>query len=235
MRRKEFKTAETAFSRALQLTERNPWPFLYLGRTYIELGRLDAAVDVLYDGEQFIYESNVRNDRALQAIKTQLGMAYIFLDEIGLAEPIIRFLMEENPTPEVVRAFAALTIKKEGISEAHKALRQLERAKIVTRRDRCEFHLLYGLFYLGIGDKDAANREFASAHAADRQNVFVMIKQARTLFELAQDLWLDGNESYKVFVDDCANLVRQILRFDKDNSEGLDLLAALRSKFGKDV
>jgi hypothetical protein len=62
-----------------------------------------------------------------------------------------------------------------------------------------------------------------------------MIKQARTLFELAQELWLDGVETYTQYVDDCANLVREILRFDSDNEEGRDLLLLLRQKFGRDV
>jgi hypothetical protein len=107
------------------------------------------------------------------------------------------------------------TLKRDGITEAHKALQVLQKAKITSRHDKCQFHLLYGLFYLGIGDRDAANREFAAAHSADRQNVFVMINQARTLFDLAQELWLDGNAAYADFVQDCANLVRQILRFEQ--------------------
>ena len=39
----------------------------------------------------------------------------------------------------------------------------------------------------------------------------------------------------KDFVNDCANLVRQILRFDIDNKEGMDLVSALRSTFGKEI
>lgn len=236
LRRKEFGRAETVFLRAKQLTDRNPWPFFFLGRTYMQLGRLEDAVDVLYDGEIFIHDSKSRNLRALQAIKTQLGLAYLFLDDLDLAAPIIDSLFEEDPNrPEIIRAYAALTIKREGISEAHEALRHLEKAKIRTRLDRCQFHLLYGLFYLGIGNRTAANLEFAKAHAADRQNVFVMIKQARTLFELAKELWIDGNDTYVDFVKDCASLVRQILKFDIDNEYGMELLNDLRTIFGKEV
>lgn len=236
LRRREYQKAEAVFTRAKQLTHRNLWPFFYLGRAYIELGRIDDAVDVLFDGEQFFHESKSRSRGAYQAIRTQLGLAYLLQDELELAAPIIDSLFQDDPTrPEIIRAYAALTIKRDGITEAHAALKQLEKAKIRTRRDRCQFHLLYGLFYLGIGEKDSAVREFAKAHAADRQNVYVMMKQAQTLFELAKDLWLDGNDSYAEFVDDCANLVREILRFDVDNVEAKDLLSALHSTFGLDA
>ena len=236
LRRRQFDQAEAAFFRAKQLTKRNPWPFFYLGRTYLQLGRLDEAVEVLFDGENFCYESGSRSRRALSAIRTQLAITYLFLDEVDLAAPIIENLaQEDSSSPEVIRVYAALTIKREGVNEAHKALKQLQKGKIRNRQDRCQYHLFCGLFYLGIDDKDAATREFTQALAADRQNVFVMMKQARTLFELAVELWTDGQDGYRAFVDDCANMVRQILRFDVDNSEGVDLLNALRSTFGREV
>ncbi|MDE0523949.1 MAG: hypothetical protein OXH79_18540 [Boseongicola sp.] len=236
LRRRDLDGAEAAFLRAKQLTRRNPWPFFYLGRTYWQLGRLDEAVEVLFEGETFCYDSNSRSRRALSAIRTQLAVVYLLLDEVDLAAPIIESLArDEAGSPEVGRAYAALTIKREGIGEAHKALKQLEKAKIRNRQDRCQYHLFCGIFYLGIGDKESASREFSHSLKADRQNVFVMMKQARTLFELAVELWTDGQDGYRDLVDDCANMVRQILRFDANNAEGRDLLADLRAKFGKDL
>ena len=236
LRRCEFDKAEIVFSRAKQLTKRNPWPFFYLGRLYVQLGRLDDAVDVLFEGDIFCHETSSRSRRARAAIRTQLGLTYLFMEEVDLAEPIIKSLIQEDPnSPEVIRAYAALTIKKEGIEEAHKAIRQLEKAEIRGTRDRCQYHLFCGMFYLGIGDKEAAGREFKNAHTADRQNVFVMIKRARTIFDIAEDLWADGHVNYKEYVDDCANLVRQILRFDRDNKEGKELMEMLYATFEKEV
>ena len=118
------------------------------------------------------------------------------------AAPIIERLLEDDPTsPEVIRAYAALTIKREGIDEAHVALKQLKKAKIRSRHDRCQFHLLYGLFYLGIGDAGSASREFGAAHSADRQNVYVMVKWARTLFEQASENWVEGNDIYQGYAE----------------------------------
>lgn len=236
LRRQEIAKAEQVFSRAKQLTVRNPWPFFYLGRTYIALDRLEDAIDVLYEGEQFIYELPSRNIRVLKAIKTQLGLTYLFQGYIDLAGQIIDPLFQDNPnSPEIIRAYAALTIKREGISEAHKALKQLEKARIRTRHDRCQFHLLYGLFYLGIDDKENASQQFAKAHSSDRQNVFVMINWAQTLFELAEELWIDGSSEYKEFVNNCASLTRKILEFNRDNVRGIQLMENLHRTFNLDL
>ena len=235
LRRHKLDDAEEAFSRAKQLTERNPWPFFYLGRTYVVMGRLDEAIDVLFDGEQFIHDKPRRNKNALNAIRTQLGVAYLYDDRIDLAAPIIESLFEDNPnSPEVIRAYAALTIKRDGIEDAHRALEKLREARIKSRHDRCQFHLLYGLFCLGIGDRSGAAREFGRAHEADRSNVFVMIKQAQTLLDIAVEQWAEGLSSHKEYVADCRDLIRQILKFDVDNEKGLQLMHELRKHFGVD-
>lgn len=236
LRRRELSLAEEAFDRARQLTTRNPWPYFYLGRIYADTGRMDTAIDVLFDGESFIYDGNLRGGNALRAIQTQLGLVYLYTDRIDLAAPIIERLLEDDPSsPEVIRAYAALTIKRDGIDEAHVALRRLQKAKIRSRHDRCQFHLLYGLFYLGIGDPGAASREFGAAHSADRQNVYVMIKWARTLFEQASELWIEGNDIYQSYADDAAGLTRKILEFDPDNAEGISLMEDLHRRFGIDL
>ena len=232
LRRHELDKAEEVFSRARQLTVHNPWPFFFLGRTYMTMGRLDEAIDVLFEGEQFTLDSERRNRNVLNAIRTQLGISYLYMDRADLAGPIIDGLFEDNPnSPEVIRVYAALTIKRNGIEQAHKALKELGKAKIRNRHDRCQFHLLYGLFSLGIGDKDGAAREFDRAHHADRTNVFVMIKHAETLFDLAVTLWIDGNAAYKDYVRDCKSLVSQILKFDVDNDKGLTLVHELHRQF----
>ena len=142
LRRRKVSLAEEAFDRARQLTTRNPWPYFYLGRIYADTGRMDDAIDVLFDGESFIYDGNLRGGNALRAIQTQLGLVYLYTERIDLAAPIIERLLEDDPTsPEVIRAYAALTIKREGIDEAHVALKQLKKAKIRSRHDRCQFHL----------------------------------------------------------------------------------------------
>ncbi len=131
----------------------------------------------------------------------------------------------------MIRAYAALTIKRKGIREAREALARLSKGRIRSGVDRCQFHLLYGLFYLGIGDPHRASEEFAKAHRADKLNVYVMMKWARTLYELGISRWLEADESWKDHLNDCAALVRKILEFDRDNEEGVRLLQQLVQRF----
>lgn len=64
------------------------------------------------------YDNNIRNERALAAIKTQLGIAYLLNDDIELAEHTIKGLYtERKKDPEVIRAYALISIKKEGIEK----------------------------------------------------------------------------------------------------------------------
>jgi tetratricopeptide (TPR) repeat protein len=236
LRRGQLVEAAQTFLRACELTERNPWPYFYLGTTNIRLGDLDAAVDALHAGEEFFYSKEARSKSALAAIQTQLAVAYIFMDRVDLAEPIVNSLMKRNPeNPEVIRAFAALTIKKDGITEAHRALEELKKAKIRNDADRCQFHLIYGLFYLGIGDLPRASEEFSKASNADRSNVYVMIKWARTLYEIGQARWLDADDSHPMYLADCARLVRKILDYDVNNPDATNLAVALHTRFEIDV
>lgn len=236
LRRGNFERAEAVFRRATEITEKNPWPFFYLGRTLLRAGQLDEAIDVLHEGEEFYYEVEARGRASLDAIRTQLGLAYLLTDRLDLAATILESLLQqENPNPEAIRAFAALAIKRDGIKEAHQVLQRLQAAGIRNRNEEAQFRLLYGLFYLGIGDLSKASTEFSKAHAADRTHVFVMMKWARTLFDLAIARFSESDETYKVYVTDCARLVRKILEFDSDNREGISLMQGLRNRFSVEI
>ncbi len=236
LRRGNFPAAETVLRKAAQLTEKNPWPFFYLGRTLIRSGKLDEAIDVLHAGEEFYFKVEARGRAALDAIRTQLGIAYLLDDKLELAATILEsVLQQDKPNPEGIRALAALAIKRDGVKEAHQVLERLQEAGIKSRADEAQFRLLYGLFYLGIDDLNKASAEFGKAHNADRTNVFVMMKWARTLFDLAVSRFSESDETYKVYVTDCARLVRKILEFDPDNHEGVRLMESLRNRFGVDI
>jgi tetratricopeptide (TPR) repeat protein len=236
LRHERFLDAERVFQRARQLTRFNPWPFYYLGVTYQRMGRLQDAIDVLEDGQEFFYNSESRSRNALNAIRTKLGLAYLFAEDTDSAARILEPLFEEDPSnPEVIRAYAALTIRRDGVQQAQKAFERLNEASIRSKFDRCQFHLFYGLFYLGIDSPHEAVQEFAKAHASDRSNVYVMIKWAHAVFEIAKGHYADGEDVYKAYVADCQQLVRMILRFDPDNGDGVELLQALYRTFGVTV
>ena len=236
LRRNDLGRAEEVFERALQITTRNPWPFFYLGRIYLNSGKLDEAIDVLFEGENFAYENGGQRGRALNAIRTQLGIAYMLSGRLDLAGPIIEGVVEDNPnSPEAIRAYAALTIQRDGVEKAHTAWEKLRKGEIRSRHDRCQFHLFYGLFFLAVGDINSANREFGSAHAADRQNVYVMMNLAKTLFELSKSMKGDGNEGFMEYAMDAAALVRRILEFDSENRTGVELMMDIRANFNLEI
>ncbi len=235
LRRDRLSDAESILKRACQITDRNPWPFYYLGSTYIRLGHLEPAIDTLQEGIEFVYRVEARSRNALNAMHTQLAYAYLLSDRVDLAEKLVEGLMESDPTPEAARVFAAVTIRKNQVQEAHKAFERLREGKLRTHRDRSQFHLLYGMFFLGIGDPHRASEEFQRAHEADRGNVLVLVKWARTLYSLGQERWTDGDPTWKQYLTDCAQLVRKILLFDRDNPDGLSLLDALHRHFSIDA
>lgn len=169
----------------------------------------------------------------LTAIRTQLGMAYLYSGDDESAGKLLTGLFDENPQdPEVVRAYAYYCLKIEGVTQAHEAFKRLRGIKIKSRFDRSQYHLYYGLFLLGIGEKGKAKEEFSKAHKADKNNVYVMMKLARTYYDLSNEIWIDGDiELAKTYADDCAVIVKKILDFDPDNPVGRALQEELYVKF----
>ena len=236
LRRREFNDAEASFERARELTEKNPWPYFYLGRVLMRRGGLDDAVQVLEEGIDFFYNVGSRNRRALNALRGQLGQAHLYAGRYDLAESHINFLSEDDPMrPETVQLRAALAVKTDGVDKARKEFQRLSATRIRNNFERCQFHLLYGLFYAAIDNRSEAARQFETAHRADRANVFVMMKWARTLYDSAVDTYLEGDDTHQTYVKQCAQLVEQILNFDPNNGEGISLMEDLHRKFGTDV
>jgi len=234
LRRNQLELAESKFKQALSLTKRNPWPFFYLGKIYMRgEGELDKAIDILHDGVKFIYDNHINNERALAAIRTQLGIAYLLNDNLDLAEKTIAGLYSaRQKDPEVIRAYAIITIKKDGINKAFEAFQKLSSGRIRSRTDRAQFHLYYGIFYLGIGDKGNASIEFSKAHQEDKNNVYIMMKLARTYLDLAIETRIDGETDIsEVYAKDCALVTKKILDFDADNKTGIDIQIDLYEKF----
>jgi len=233
LRRGDIYGAKEEFEKAIKVTRRNAWPFYFLGKTYLRLGRENEAIDILYEGEKFIYEKEIRNERVLTAIRTQLGIAYLLSGDIELAAQTLENLyLKKNQDPEVTRAYALVSLKKEGVNKAHEAFEKLAKARIRSRYDRSQYHLFYGIFYLWVGDKGNASKEFSKAHKEDKNNVYVMMKLARTYYDMAMESWIDGEvEISKEYANECASIAKQILKFDADNEVAKDLQIRLYNDF----
>jgi len=237
LRRKNIRAAEEAFARACKMSTHNAWPYFYLGRTLLDDGRVDDAINILFTGEQFIYDKRIRHRTVLIRIRVLLAKAYLYINDLDAAEQVILQLFAENPDdPEIVRIYAAFTLKKEGIADAQKAFEKLAEAKVRNRHDECQKNLFLGLFYLGISERNKAIKCFSEAHRADNNNVFVLITWAKALLEMGEAVLEEGGEAEAAhgYAFDCARIVNRILNFSPGNAAGIRLQEQLYSKFGID-
>lgn len=236
------EAAVEAFRRAVQLTEANErwqdaWPHFFLGRTLIKLGKADEAIDVLYNGEAISARKRRRNMRQLVAIRTQLAIAYILTKDIEGAKRIFDLLgTEEAGSAEVVWAYALFAAATGDITNgpdlARQTLKKLNPATAKDRYGRCQVHLFRALVFLAIGNKGQASEEFSKANEQDPRNVFVLLRWAQTLVELANQSIADGDEhAARMCAEHAKSLADNVLKFHPGNAEGLALLEKLSDEF----
>jgi predicted Zn-dependent protease len=240
-RERKYPSAIAAFERARDLSVRNPWPFFYLGRMYLRVGELEKASEVLEAGQEFYYDNQCHNPRAISLIQALLVQSYVLQDEVSAAKPLLEILRQRDPdNPEVVLADAMIRLKEQGIRQAHDAYRELKAAKIQSRDDRCQFHLYYGKFLCGIEAFLDACNEFRAAHRADQTNIYVLIQWARTLFQMAEkatveSTWRGESDGGKALAMECAEVVRKIHGIDKSNDVARSLQEDLHIRFHVDL
>src|SRR6202023_473501 len=125
--------------------------------------------------------------------RTQLAIAYLHVDDVINAERWLSVIAEEDAgNPEVARAFAYLRVKKGETDVASRALEDLDPSRARNRHERAQIHLFRGLFFLSIGASARASEEFNQANLADPQNVFVLLRWAETLLNMAKETLGEG-------------------------------------------
>jgi hypothetical protein len=100
---------------------------------------------------------------------------------------------------------------------------------------RCRQQLFVGQFYEAIGDLHHAAQEYRVACHTDRGNVFVMLKLGNALLRLAGAAFRESDDSYRSYAGECAEIVRTIFRYDRDNPRATELMHSLRQEFGVTV
>lgn len=233
IRRKDLDKAEWCYERARNSTRNNAWPFFYLGKILISTGEFDEAVTVLYDGLTFCEDRQWLRGNAKNAIATKLGIAYVLNNNLDAAFPIINSLIEAFPEdPEVVQAYALMIVKKDGLENAAEAFEKFSKIKPRTWRQKGHYNLFYGLFLLEINQISKANDCFALAHKYEPSNVYIMIKYAENLFQLA--LSSEADEEMDIAKDlamKCAQIMKKILEFNPENYIGDQLRYRLYKEF----
>jgi tetratricopeptide (TPR) repeat protein len=236
LRRRNFQKAEACFHKAVSSPIRDPWGYFYLGKTCMRMGDLSKAIDVLYEGEEYMMKNPQLRTGARDAIKNLLGIAYVRNGDIEAAGHLLEGSLEKDPdNPETLYAYWLYRVRKDGIEKASEAFEVFRRAK-PKRWEKGNYHLYYGLFLKALGDLPAANEQFASARKHAPNDVFIMIQYAENLYKLALQAKLDADgELSNDRAVKCANIIRRIFDFDPDNSIAADLQVNLYLEFGLEL
>jgi tetratricopeptide (TPR) repeat protein len=235
-------SAAESFRRAVNLAEaehpqRDAWPHFFLGRTLLKLGKPEEAIDVLYAGEVIATERRGRRRELLIAIRTQLAIGYVLIGRLEQAKQILDLIASDDTgNPEVVWALALYRASagEAGDSQelAQKTLQELDPKTAKDRHGRCQVYLFRALIYLGIGQSERASEEFSLAHREDPRNVFVLLRWARTLIDLARVSDAEGeHQAARACAEHAKSLADNVLRFDRNNGEALELLELLSDDF----
>jgi tetratricopeptide (TPR) repeat protein len=231
LRRGKPQEAAEAFQIGVDISERDGWPHFYLGRELIRQDNIPDAIKVLEKGEE-IEAGRWRHRRNLLVlIRTQLGVAYLLDGDLPNAETWLKLVAGEG-NPEVARAFAWIKIKANKGVVTEKALEGLNPANAKNRLEKCQMHLFRGLFFLNAGIPGKASDEFRSASRADPRNLFVLLRWAESLIEIARDAQAEGeHEAARNCAEQAKTVAEKVLEFDGMNEKALKILERLSDEF----
>ena len=203
----------------------------------LKLGKIDEAIDVLFRGEVMLTGRNRARRGPLIAIRTQLAIAYVYDDDMSGAKRMFDLITaDDTGSPEVVRAFALYRAAAGEAANSQELARQtLKDLQPSTARDRygrCQVYLFRALIYLGIGNPGQASEEFSQAHQADPRNVFVLLRWANTLIDLARDSQSEGeHQAARICAEHAKSLADNVLEFDSSNDQAQSILEVLSDDF----
>ncbi len=234
--------AAAAFRRAVALSEGesqpyDAWPHFFLGRTLLKVNQTEEAIDVLYRGEMILTRRRRPRRDLLIAIRTQLAIGYVYNGDLTSAKRIFDLIAaDDSGKPEVIWAFALYRAAAGDAGKtgdlARETLRELNPNSAKDRYDRCQIFLFRALIYLGTGNKERASEEFSKAHQADPRNVFVLLRWANTLIELARQSDTDDeHQAARICAEHAKSLADKVLEFDKGNEDALALLEDISDDF----
>lgn len=245
LRNDDNKAALVSFRRAVALADaehppRDAWPHFYLGRALLKMAPecIEEAIEVLCRGADIVERRRTPNRKLLIAIRTQLAIAYVFDKNLDGAKRMLDLITaDDRGNPEVIWALALYraTAGDEGgdaSSLAQQTLEELNPRSARDRHGRCQVYLFRALIYLGVGNAERASEEFSKAHQEDPRNVFVILRWANTLVDLARQA--DTEEEHRA-ARSCAErakmLADKVMEFDPGNREATRLLELLSDEF----
>ncbi len=231
LKRGKPQLATKVFQRGVDISEWDGWPHFYLGRELIRQGDIPKAIKILEKGEEIETGRWRYRKNLLVAIRTQLGIAYLLDGDLPNAETWLKLVAKEG-NPEVARAFACIRIKANKGVVTEKALVDLDPRKAKGPFQRCQVHLFRGLFYLSADIPGKASDEFGLASRADPRNLFVLLRWAKSLIEIARDAQAEGeHEAARNCAEQAKTVAEKVLSFDPRNEAALKVLERLCYEF----
>ena len=95
-----------------------------------------------------------------------------------------------------------------------------------------QVYLFRALIYLGIGNRERASVEFSKAHNEDPRNVFVLLRWANTLRDLARESKRDEeHQAARICAEQAKEIADRIIGFDNSNEDARQLLEELSDEF----
>jgi tetratricopeptide (TPR) repeat protein len=219
------------FQRGVDISEDDGWPHFYLGRELIRRGKIRKAIKILEKGEEIETQRWSHRKKLIVALRTHLGIAYLLEEDLASAESWLKLVAGEG-NPEVARAFACIRVKANKGVVTDKALVDLDPRKAKGPFQKCQVHLFRGLFYLNAGIPGKASDEFRLASRSDPRNLFVLLRWAKSLIEIARDSKAEGeHEAARNCAEQAKTVAEKVLNLEPRNEEALKILERLYDEF----
>lgn len=234
LRNHDLPHAEECFKTVISSGDnnrRNPWAYFYLGRLYMMRGNIPKAIEILEEGQS--YTETFSRSKARILIKAKLGEAYVLDGDFEPAGYILDELMRQNKNdPEVLYSHWLLTVMRDGVEKASEAFEVFRNARPQKKYEKGHYHLYYGLFLRALDRLAEANDHFEQAFSNESSNVYIMLKYAENLYDLAcrHSRNMEANLMNDCILK-CAKMLRRIYDFDPDNESAQDIEANLYNDF----
>jgi len=218
LRRRDFLKAKDCFRQSALSTNPDPWAYYYLGITFMKMGDFQSAIEILYEGEEYLSAKPHIRGAVRNAIRTKLGVSYVVNGDLDAAARILDNCLKTDPNhPETLYAYWLLKVKKDGVEKASEAFDVFKNAK-PNKWELGQYHLYYGLFLKATNRLDDAHEQFELAHQFENSNVYIMIQLAEILYILGLKQRKQGDMEFaKMKAIRCAKILRRIFEFDPDN------------------
>ena len=233
MAKKEFERANELLSRAINDPDTDPWAFFYIGKLYTRMGRIEDAIDKLYDGIRYCESKRIRSTNIINAMQEKLAKALIFNGEYDAALRILDAAKASDPNNlEINATYLLARARKEGIDKLEDGFNEFRRRKPEKRRELADYYIYCAQFLEILERYEEANENYRNALKYDNTNIYIMTQYAKSLLKLALAARDEGKTDIATArARESARVLRRVFQFDPDNIFAQNLQEDLYREF----